>query len=110
MNYKFGGKDKLISLLGDKNLKIEDCEHIINFPGGFISVSRTSKNDYWVHVGINTELLEDVPHLAKIGEIDKVTACFPFDVVGANSRKSNISADGIPLKMADTFSILIKTK
>jgi len=33
----------------------ESAEHNIEFPGGSISVCRTSKNEYWAHIAVNKE-------------------------------------------------------
>lgn len=43
---------KVIKLEGNPN-KPESAEHIIEFPGGSISVCRTSKNEYWAHIEVN---------------------------------------------------------
>lgn len=45
---------KSIVLKGDKT-KPESAEHIIYFPGGSISVCRTSDNNYWAHISVNKE-------------------------------------------------------
>lgn len=42
-----------IELLGDKQRRPEPAEHIIEFPGGAIEVSRTSDGNYWAHIIIN---------------------------------------------------------
>lgn len=42
-----------ISLLGDKTIRPEPAQHIIEFPGGAIEVSRTSDGDYWAHIIVN---------------------------------------------------------
>lgn len=47
---------KTIVLKGDPK-KPESAEHIIEFPGGSISVCRTSENEYWAHVHVNRELV-----------------------------------------------------
>ena len=43
---------KIIELKGDPR-KPESAEHIIIFPGGSISVCRTSDNEYWAHIHVN---------------------------------------------------------
>lgn len=45
---------KTIILKGDAK-NPESAEHHIIFPGGSISVCRTSDNRYWAHVKVNTE-------------------------------------------------------
>lgn len=39
-----------IELLGEKTRRPEPAQHIIEFPGGAVEVSRTTDNCYWVHV------------------------------------------------------------
>jgi hypothetical protein len=51
-NYNIKKAPKKITLLGDR-VKPEPAQHIIEFPGGAIEVSRTSKNEYWAHITIN---------------------------------------------------------
>jgi len=40
------------TLYGDREKTIEKVTTVINFPGGHVEISRTSNNQYWVHVGI----------------------------------------------------------
>ena len=44
---------KVIELFGNKYKKTEAAETIIKFPGGSISVCRTSNNEYWAHIEVN---------------------------------------------------------
>jgi len=44
---------KTIILKGDPK-KPESAEHIIEFPGGSISVCRTSDGNYWAHITVYT--------------------------------------------------------
>lgn len=46
---------KKIQILGDKTKKTEPAQHIIEFPGGAIELSRTSQGNYWAHIIINTQ-------------------------------------------------------
>ncbi len=39
-----------IELLGDKTKRPEPAQHIIEFPGGAIELSRTSDGRYWAHI------------------------------------------------------------
>lgn len=39
-----------LELFGDPAKKIEKETTVIKFPGGFVEVSRTLDNEYWVHV------------------------------------------------------------
>lgn len=44
---------KRLTLLGDKSKKVESAQHIIEFPGGAIEVSRCSDGTYWAHILAN---------------------------------------------------------
>ena len=48
-----GKAPKLIRLFGDKARKVESAQHIIEFPGGAIEVSRCTDGTYWAHILIN---------------------------------------------------------
>ena len=50
--YQVGKAPKRITLLGDKK-RPESAQHIIEFPGGAIEVSRTSDGNYWAHIIVN---------------------------------------------------------
>jgi hypothetical protein len=52
-SYMFDKAPKRIELLGDKTKKVESAQHIIEFPGGAVEVSRTSDGNYWAHIIIN---------------------------------------------------------
>ena len=43
---------KVICLYGD-NKKPESAEHVIKFPGGSISLCRTSNDEYWAHIEVH---------------------------------------------------------
>lgn len=59
---------KTIKLKGDPN-NPESAEHHIEFPGGSISVCRTTKNEYWAHVYVNDKQLLDNTVSSKKGRI-----------------------------------------
>jgi hypothetical protein len=44
-----------IELLGDKTKRPEPAQHIIEFPGGAIEVSRTTDGRYWAHIIVEDE-------------------------------------------------------
>lgn len=44
-----------IQLFGNKTKKLESAQHVIEFPGGAIEVSRTSDGNYWAHIHINRD-------------------------------------------------------
>lgn len=52
-NYHIKKAPSLIQLLGDKTKKPEPAQHIIEFPGGAIEVSRTTEGNYWAHIIVN---------------------------------------------------------
>ena len=56
---------KTIVLKGDSK-NPESAEHHIEFPGGSISICRTSKNEYWAHVYVNNgQILDDTTNSKK---------------------------------------------
>ncbi|MEM7626542.1 MAG: hypothetical protein AAF333_13180 [Planctomycetota bacterium] len=62
---------KTIHLHGDKR-KPESAEHSIKFPGGSISLCRTSDDEYWAHIEVNHgDAGEDIggPRERKRGEV-----------------------------------------
>lgn len=42
-----------ITLLGDKTKRPESAQHIIEFPGGAIELTRTVDGNYWAHIIVN---------------------------------------------------------
>lgn len=58
-SYIIGKAPRKITLLGDKTKKPEPAQHIIEFPGGAVEVSRTSDNNYWAHIIINNDQFAD---------------------------------------------------
>lgn len=48
-------KPVVIKVFGDKTKKIEPESHRIIFPGGCISVERTTTGEYWAHIALNTK-------------------------------------------------------
>ena len=89
-------ENKLIEVFGDKHKKAEPIHHTIAFPGGHINVTRTTDNEYWAHIWVNTEqVLEDHEH-SKTGDIKKIR----FD-----------TAEGVKTIEAETnhFAVLITT-
>lgn len=47
-------KPNVVRVLGDKQVKREPESHRIEFPGGTISVERTTTGEYWAHIFVNT--------------------------------------------------------
>lgn len=59
-NYPINKAPKRIELLGDKVVRPEPAQHIIEFPGGAIEVTRTTSGDYWAHIIVNhSDAFED---------------------------------------------------
>lgn len=62
-NFQIKRAPRLIQLLGDKK-RPESAQHIIEFPGGAIELSRTSDGNYWAHIIINRgQVVEDLEGL-----------------------------------------------
>lgn len=60
----------IVLVEGDKSKRLEPAENIIKFPGGSISVTRTSNNEYWAHIEVNhSEVLEDTHRESRRGDI-----------------------------------------
>lgn len=54
-NWTIDKAPRHLELFGEKTKKTEAAQHIIEFPGGAIEVSRTSDGNYWAHILINQE-------------------------------------------------------
>lgn len=52
-NININKAPRKIEILGDKTKRPEPAQHIIEFPGGAIELSRTSDDHYWAHIIIN---------------------------------------------------------
>lgn len=49
-NYPIGKAPARIELLGDKTKRSEPAQHVIEFPGGAIELTRTTQGEYWAHI------------------------------------------------------------
>lgn len=58
-NWTIDKAPKRIELLGDKTKRPEAAQHIIEFPGGAVEVSRTTDGDYWAHIIVNVDQFAD---------------------------------------------------
>ena len=60
-----------IRLLGDKKQQVESAQHVIEFPGGAIELSRCENGDYWAHIEINRDYANSdcKGRVSKLGEI-----------------------------------------
>lgn len=52
-NWQIAEAPARIELLGDKTRRSEPAQHIIEFPGGAVEVSRLDDGSYWAHIIIN---------------------------------------------------------
>lgn len=88
-----------IELLGDKK-RPESAQHVIEFPGGAIEVSRTSDGNYWAHIHINRDWADS--------DMDGIKGAIG-EVVGSRLQTENglneIAGNGI-----SQIAVLIKTK
>jgi hypothetical protein len=50
--YRYGKAPKRIVLRGDP-ASPESAEHVVEFPGGAVCVTRTADGDYWAHILIH---------------------------------------------------------
>jgi hypothetical protein len=71
---------KRITLKGNKQVKPESAQHVIEFPGGAIEVSRTSDGNYWAHIIVHRgQVIPDAEGLVRAqgevldGRIDTTT-------------------------------------
>ena len=79
---------KVIELKGSPN-NPESAEHIIIFPGGSISVCRTSNNDYWAHIEINNkEVVSETVRQSVLGKIVKTRLDYPNDIKEIKNLKN----------------------
>lgn len=54
----YGEKMQSVRLFGNPAKQNEPYEFRIDFPGGYVSVSRTSDNEYWIHFGTSNDLTD----------------------------------------------------
>ena len=52
-SYQIEKAPQRITLRGDKTKKPEPAQHIIEFPGGAIELSRLDDGSYWAHIILN---------------------------------------------------------
>lgn len=82
----FGTEAQGIRLYGDPQRQIEPPSVRIAFPGGEVSVERTSTNDYWVHVRVNSQ--EDV--MAEAADIAGKLTDARLDIHGTHTSLVNV--------------------
>ena len=57
-HYVIDKAPRRIELLGDKNIRPEPAQHVIEFPGGAVEVSRTTDGNYWAHIIANRDFMD----------------------------------------------------
>jgi hypothetical protein len=89
---------KVIELKGNPK-NPESAEHIIIFPGGSISVCRTTDNQYWAHITVNKEKVDGAGmYDSKEGFIELIRIDTPEGVKTLDHKDT------------DHFAVLISTK
>ncbi|AEQ96752.1 hypothetical protein WMO32_10405 [Xanthomonas oryzae pv. oryzicola] len=88
-----GKAPRMIQLFGDKTRKVKSAQHIIEFPGGAIEVSRCTDGSYWAHIIVNhgfgdgdgdglssangavmnSRIVRDGEHVQSLGECERIT-------------------------------------
>ncbi len=99
---QYGKGAKRIELLGDKTKRPESAQHVIEFPGGAIELSRTTDGDYWAHIIINRGTVIDDAE-------GRVSA--HGEVIGSRiGRAGHPDIDGIEAEHAvEQIAVLIRT-
>lgn len=103
---------KRISLVGDKVTKPEPAQHIIEFPGGAIEVSRVEDGVYWVHVIVTRKLSVsgDTP-MGKNGPNGPIGRIIDSRIHVPRSGDLPGTIDAVPWeKHLDQIAILVSTK
>ncbi len=90
---------KVIELKGDPK-RPESAEHIILFPGGSISVCRTTDDKYWAHITVN----HNKP-ISGAGMMDSKRGEIEFVRIDTPDGVKEIDHQG-----TDHFAVLISTK
>ena len=94
---EMGATAKVIELKGDPK-NPESAEHIIKFPGGSVSICRTSDQKYWAHISVNkAQKVDDIEHMSKLGKIEMVRVDTPDGVREVDHQDT------------DHFAVLIST-
>ncbi len=91
---------KVINLKGNPNSP-EPATHIITFPGGSIELSRTSENDYWVHMAVYKGVpLQEVPSMSRTGNVidTRIDRVHPSVVVDEIPDKETIEHIAIRIR------------
>jgi hypothetical protein len=99
-NYQIARAPKRIELLGDKQKRPEPAQHIIEFPGGAIELSRTTDGNYWAHIIVNQDWsVEDMEGLrGALGDVVGSRIMRVGDDVRAIERDSGIQQIAVLIK------------
>jgi len=69
-SYQIEKAPQRITLRGDKTKKPEPAQHIIEFPGGAIDLSRLDDGSYWAHIILNrAQAVDDLGFKAALQRI-----------------------------------------
>lgn len=102
-NWTIDKAPKRLRLFGDKVKKVESAQHIIEFPGGAIELSRTTDGDYWAHILVNQDQFAD-------GDGDGFTSA-AGEVVASRLDCATGHVEDIPNEKAiRQVAVLIRTK
>lgn len=99
-NFPIDKAPKRIELLGDKTKRPEPAQHIIEFPGGAIELTRTSKEEYWAHI---------IVHHGQVLELDGSTRESARGIVVASRIQNDDGLHPIPgAESATQIAVLIR--
>ena len=91
-SYQIADAPKRITLLGDKTKRPESAQHIIEFPGGAVEVSRLDDGSYWAHIIVNNEpgidYCEGLLGSRGTVEASRIDYAFPVDYNVINIRNA----------------------
>ncbi len=85
--WQFDKAPRRVKLEGDKSKKAEPAQHIIEFPGGAVEVSRCEDGSYWAHIIVNNaQTVDDTEgRLSAIGKVKDTRIDFTDPKVGVCS-------------------------
>ena len=89
---------KVIELKGDPK-KPESAEHIIKFPGGSISVCRTSNNEYWMHMEVNNQETGESLRQSLLGEVVTIRLDYARPGCGVETIKNTEGLNHVAVRV-----------
>lgn len=99
-NYQLAKAPKRIQLLGDKTKRPEPAQHIIEFPGGAIELSRTSEGHYWAHIIVNRR--------GSVPDCDGLKSATATVVDGRVDMADGVMPLPVELREVDQVALLIR--